>query len=518
MNDDGGIKVTPEDRRYPALCRGFNPRWLAHPQYIRLVSTNEQVKHALQYAMDNKPATGTRTRVTVRSGGHCYENFVCADDVRVIIDVSLMNGIYDDPAMGAICVEAGATNADLRKQLYLKTGKVLPGGSCPSVGVGGHVPAGGFGLLSRQFGLTVDYLYAVEVAVVDKEGQVKLVTACRDHKGVDDDLYRLWWAHAGGGGGNFGIVTKFWFKDLPDAPQRVLLAGSGWKWSEMGDTSTHFAQIIRTFCEFFASPKAADPAQFGPLFAILLLTHRSKDKLGLIAQIDAGVPDAKARMEAFHQVMGSAIPLDLVELDEAHGEYPALTGLDGPTMLPWDVVDKLMAPTDNLRAGKYKSAYMLKPLTEQHISALWEALACEGDVQRDAVVQIDSYGAAINKVAVDDTAVLQRSSILKLQHQVYWPAAADDGDQLRWIRELYRNMYRDTGGVPVSATKEHPTVTDGCYIGYPDVDLNGPPWNTSKIPWSTLYYGRHYAELRKVKKCWDPRNVFRHQQSIEPPT
>jgi FAD/FMN-containing dehydrogenase len=94
--------------------------------------------------------------------------------------------------MGAFCMEAGLTLGQFYKKMYQRTGKTLPGGSWSTVALGGHVTGGGFGLLSRQHGLTVDYLYAVEVAVVDRTGTVELVTATRDDD--DPDLKDLWWA------------------------------------------------------------------------------------------------------------------------------------------------------------------------------------------------------------------------------------------------------------------------------------------------------------------------------------
>ncbi|TMQ94560.1 FAD-binding oxidoreductase [Actinomadura soli] len=512
--DEGGLKIMPGDRRFAALCRGFNPRWRANPEYVRVVRTSEETRAALEKAV-NEQVTGTRDRITVRSGGHCYEDFVCSDDVRVIIDVSLMDRIYEDPDRGedVVCVEAGATNGDLRKGLFLQTGRVLPGGSCPSVGVGGHVPVGGFGLLSRQFGLTVDYLYAVEVAVVDEDRRVRLVVATDEPRDPNRDL---WWAHTGGGGGNFGIVTRFWFRALPQVPERVLLTASGWKWSQMN--RAHFGRIIDNFGEFFATTDPAAQQRYRPLFAILLLSHRSQDKIGLIAQIDASVPDAEARLKEFLRAMSQEVGPVRESLSEAYGEYPALAGLESPAMLPWSTVDKLLGPVDNLRCGKHKSAYMREPLPREQIDELWAALALEDpDIVRDAVIQIDSYGGEINDRSPMDTAVIQRSSVLKLQHQIYWPAGQDGDDHLRWIRELYQRMYQGTGGVPVPDGHQGQHTTDGCYIGYPDVDLSDPRWNTSTVPWSELYYGRHYGKLQDVKLRWDPLDIFRHRQSVQLP-
>jgi FAD/FMN-containing dehydrogenase len=502
--DPAIIKIEPPDPRYGQLRRGFNPRWTSRPDYIWLPRTGREVRHALQRSLDES-APSERSRITVRSGGHCYENFVSADDVRVIFDLTLMDGVDYDPEMGAICMEAGSTIGQQYRDLYLPTRKALPGGSCPSVGLGGHIPGGGFGLLSRQHGLTVDYLYAVEVAVVDRHGRVRLVRATAED--TDPDLRGLWWAHTGGGGGNFGIATRFWFRDLPEAPRTALLASGGWRWSELDEVA--FRRIVANFGEFFAEHQGGPDDPYANLFAILLLTHRSRESVGLIAQIDAAAPDAHRLITEFVDHIDGGFRAGLRPLTEAIGEYPALRDLRGPVELPWVIIDRILGLTPNQRAGKHKSAHMRKPLPAAQVDALWQGLTSDPHIGHDAVVQIDSYGSRVNTIGTD-TAVAQRDSILRLQHQAYWPESEEGDSHLRWIRELYRNMY--PGGVPVSND-----VTDGCYINYPDVDLGDPEWNTSGVPWWTLYYGDKYHRLQEIKQRWDPQNVFRHRQSVQLP-
>jgi FAD/FMN-containing dehydrogenase len=81
---------------------GFNRRWVGSPAYIQLVSNARQTVQVVQRAHD------AGLRITVRSGGHCYENFSSGNHGGVIIDLSGMQGVYLDPA-DRICVEAGAT-------------------------------------------------------------------------------------------------------------------------------------------------------------------------------------------------------------------------------------------------------------------------------------------------------------------------------------------------------------------------------------------------------------------------
>ncbi|MEV0704463.1 BBE domain-containing protein [Saccharopolyspora sp. NPDC050389] len=106
-----------------------------------------------------------------------------------------------------------------------------------------------------------------------------------------------------------------------------------------------------------------------------------------------------------------------------------------------------------------------------------------------------SYGARINSVHPQATAVAQRDSVLKLLFENFWSDPADDDYHLGWIREFYRDVYVRTGGVPV-----HDELTDGCYVNYPDVDLNDGRWNSSGVEWAELYYGANYPRLREIKR------------------
>jgi FAD/FMN-containing dehydrogenase len=197
------IRIGPDDPRYlAAVDKRFNRRFSARPDYVRLVSSTDQVVSAVE--------EGVREgrRLVVTSGGHCLEGFVSDPEVRVIIDVSPMKRVYYDPDRGAVAVEAGATVGETFRALFERWGIVIPLGEYPEIGMGGHVVGGAFGFLCRQLGLAADYLYAVEVVTVDEDGRASSVVATRE---ASDPHRDLWWAHTGGGGGNFGIVTRYWF-------------------------------------------------------------------------------------------------------------------------------------------------------------------------------------------------------------------------------------------------------------------------------------------------------------------
>ncbi|MEU0937533.1 FAD-binding protein [Embleya sp. NPDC005971] len=541
------IEVGSGDPRYDALRRGFNQRWIASPDYVVVATTADDVVAALTGYLADPP--GAPGRITVRSGGHCYENFVSSPDVGVIIDVGQMNRVYFDPDEDAYCIEAGATNWHSTTQLYRATGLALPGGSCYSVGLGGHVSGGGYGLLSRMFGLTVDYLYAVEVVTV-ADGRTPEKTVARKDS-PDEALRDLWWAHTGGGGGNFGVITRYWFRGLPQPPARVLLRSLAWKWSDLVEHPELFKSLVRRYGQFFEYEAAGRlPDSFGEytyrdMFTLLKLTHMSSGKVGLTIQLDGTRDDSAERLQAFLDWITEGFETPdgyLVEetpLDLQIGEHPAQSALFIPTRLPWLTATQSLNDSGPNRCGKYKSAYMTRGFTEDQIDAILFHLTDPDYDNPDALVQVDSYGGAINDVAAAATAVPQRSSILKLQYQVYWTWGTDAnkdgvfdyqdaeldpeiaGPHLRWIRDFYQAVYRDTGGVPVVPDPALPATltanTDGCYINYPDVDISDPDFNTSGEPWHQLYYKDGYRRLQQVKQCWDPHDVFRHEQSVQPP-
>jgi hypothetical protein len=167
------VTVYPGDPRYQELTVGYNQRWVGTPDYVRLVSSTAQVVRAVQEAVDSG------RRISVVSGGHCLAPFVFNSDVKVVIDLSGLNDVYFDPERRAFAVEGGARLSMVYETLYKKWGVTIPGGMCPTVGIGGHTTGGGYGFLSREFGAVIDHLEAVEMVVVDRSGRARAVVASR---------------------------------------------------------------------------------------------------------------------------------------------------------------------------------------------------------------------------------------------------------------------------------------------------------------------------------------------------
>ena len=150
----------------------------------------------------------------------------------------------------------------------------MPGGSCGTVGAGGHISGGGYGLLSRLHGLTCDWLTSVDILTVDAQGKVIARTVDATH---DADLFR---ACRGAGGGNFGIITSYNFEKLPPAPQEVMQAHVEFSWA---NTSVErFIRIMKTFGDYWEK-RGQEPDTWG-LFSVMNLSHQSHEGFGISVQ------------------------------------------------------------------------------------------------------------------------------------------------------------------------------------------------------------------------------------------
>ena len=255
----------------------------------------------------------------MRSGGHCYEGFVAnklpEDHGKslAIIDIGLVTGLryseagdvsspWNASARYKFSAAAGNQNWDGYVNLYKSANRTLPGGSCYSVGAGGHIVGGGYGLLSRLQGLTVDWLSGVDILVPKGPGQNALVAKHVNlaSVGTDRDLFI---ACRGGGGGNYGIILNYYFAELPVAPQQAYWLSLSYPWASFGTGATGkaaFGRFMKAYYQWFADNDAdwnsSDPAKAnGGLFTLLKVQHRSTGDIVLNIQYTGTDGKAAAR-------------------------------------------------------------------------------------------------------------------------------------------------------------------------------------------------------------------------------
>ncbi|MGH7875131.1 MAG: FAD-binding oxidoreductase, partial [Candidatus Binatia bacterium] len=198
----GGVKgeiLVPGGDAYESARKIWNGMIDKRPAVIVRCASLSDVVRAVNFARDNK------LLLAVRGGGHNIAGNAMCDD-GIVIDLSQMKAANVDAGARRVTIEGGATLADLDAATQAH-GLATPLGINSTTGVAGLTLGGGFGWLSRKYGMTIDNLESAEVVTAAGE-------AVRASAAEHPDLF---WALRGGGG-NFGVVTRFEFRLHPVGP------------------------------------------------------------------------------------------------------------------------------------------------------------------------------------------------------------------------------------------------------------------------------------------------------------
>ncbi len=234
-----GKAIRPSDEAYEAARRVYNAMIDRHPRLIVQCADVADVIRCVNFARDEglPPA--------VRCGSHSVPGFGTCDG-GLVIDLSGMKGIRVDPVRRVARVEGGCTWHDFDHATHV-FGLATPGGIISTTGVGGLTLGGGFGHLSRRYGLSCDNLISADVVTAD--GRMLTASATENQD--------LFWAIRGGGG-NFGVVTSLEFRLHPVG---TVYAGPVLYPLEKA------ADVLR----FFAAFMAGAPRELNAFFAYLIV-------------------------------------------------------------------------------------------------------------------------------------------------------------------------------------------------------------------------------------------------------
>jgi FAD/FMN-containing dehydrogenase len=326
----------------------------------------------------------------------------------------------------------------------------IPAGSCFPVGVAGHSLGGGFGLLGRPFGLACDSILSMEV--VDASGKILTVS--------EQENPDLFWALRGGGNGSFGVVTNFNFR----TSAVNMVARFGITWSK---PIAQAAKIVQAWQQWLGD---LPPAITGTL-------HLDKAAGGEI----------KVHMAGLSVASESKLNVELKRLEKLAGAADRISTITQPFKTAATIFN---GSGPDFIFMKAKSDYLTEPMTDQGILTLLRGL------QKAAVpisVLCDTYGGAINNVASDATAFVHRGKTqYVIQYYKEWPSAGATNANIAAMRTLYQSM--------------RPFVSGGCYVNYCDLDLGDG--------YAKAYWGDNLPRLMKIKAEVDPKNIFKHAQSV----
>src|SRR5579862_2736238 len=391
--------------------------------------------------------------VAIRGGGHNAGGLGVCDD-GLVIDLSRMNYVRVDPKKKTVQVGGGALWRDVDHATHA-FGLAVPAGIISTTGVGGLTLGGGLGYLTRACGLTIDNLLAVDMVLADG----RFVTASAKENA---DLF---WA-VRGGGGNFGIVTSFLFKAHPihtDYAGPML-----WSLDDAADVMKWY----RTFIT-----KA--PTNISGFFAFLTVPpgppfpeHLHNKKMCGIVWCYTG-PLKKAE-QVFKPIRGFKTPaLDMV----GPIPHPALQSLfDGlyPPGLQWYwKADFVRTLSDEAIALHVKHAAKLpSPQSTMHMYPINGAASRVKNSATPWCYRDATWAAVI--VGVD-------------------PNPANKDKISTWAKEYWNAL--------------HPYSAGGAYINF---------MMEEGVERIRATYGKNYDRLAKIKKRYDPGNLFRGNQNIKP--
>jgi FAD/FMN-containing dehydrogenase len=351
-----GPVIRPGAARYAAAAQVYNARFDgARPDAVVEPLDSRDVQALLRWADRHD------VRVSARSGGHSYAGYSTLDR-GVVVDLRRLDGLDLDRGERRVSIGAGARAIDIVDALA-RHGGAVPLGSCPTVGLGGLALGGGYGLAARAWGLTADTV--TRIAVVTPDGRLRRVD--RRH---DEDLF---WALRGGGGGNFGIATRFELR-VHRAPRAAWFRGA------LPDA----AAAIAAWQEW--APEA-DPR----LTALLQLGAGSVSVLG--------------------QYLGSQAQLNasLGALRRAGASLTTGTSAYGPLQVRW-----ANGRTSPRTAFSAKSHYVARALPARARARLAAELAGGG-----CSMLLDAYGGALNRPRARDTAFVHRDARYSIQYLTY---------------------------------------------------------------------------------------------------
>jgi FAD/FMN-containing dehydrogenase len=406
------------------------------------------VKHARQ---TNKP-------ISIRGGGHNVAGHAVCDD-GVMIDLSQMRDVKVNVVNKTAMVDGGATWGDVDAATQ-QHGLATPGGLISDTGVGGLTLSGGIGWLRSRYGLCIDNMVSTEV-----------VTASGDILNASEaENADLFWALRGGGG-NFGIITRFEFK-LHDVGPKVMFCAPIYP-IEAG------AEPIRFWRDFMAD-KNHDVGSLIEFSTVAESPDFPEEywgkKVYTMAAVYAGDADK-----------GEKVLQPLRELGEMVTDFSdQMDYCDAQKLF-----DALMP------AGEYRcywKSHYLSGLPDQAIDTILQEF--QNTPSPNTLSSIWNFGGATAEVAADATAFGDRSMPYMFSMDSVWRDKSDDDQNISWTRDFWARMqaYSKDGRM---------------YLNFPGQGEEG-----AKMLEDT--FGENYDRLRAIKKQYDPDNLFRFNQNIEP--
>jgi hypothetical protein len=446
--DFQGDMVFPGDPDYDEVRQIWNAMIDRKPALIARCKSAEDVVRAVRLARNDN------LLVSIRGGGHNIAgNAVCDDGL--MIDLSLLKAVQVDPNTRRATVQPGCTLADFDAAAQAH-GLATPLGINSTTGVAGLTLGGGFGWLSRKYGMTIDSLLSADVVTADGN----------QLRASETDNADLFWGLRGGGG-NFGVVTSFEFQLHPVGPD-VLSGLMVFPFEQAKSVLTQFARFTETMPDdlnVWLITRKAPPLPFLP-------ESVHGKEIVVLAVFYAGDPNEG--MKLIEPLRGFGTP---------YGE------MIGPQ--PYTAWQQAFDPLLTPGARNYWKSHNFTVLSDGVIDAIIEYAGRLPSPQCE--IFIGTIGGQTRRVAPEAMAYSSRDANYVMNVHARWETAAEDGRCIAWAREFF--------------AKSQPFASDGAYINFLTHD------ESDRVAFA---YGAAYDRLAELKRKYDPDNFFRMNQNIKP--
>jgi FAD/FMN-containing dehydrogenase len=387
------------DAGYEEARQILNPSFDKRPALIAQVTGSADVATAVDFARDHGGLL-----LAVKCGGHSLSGKSTCD-MGMMIDLSPFRAVRVDPSARRAWVTGGSLLGSVDHETAAHE-LVTPLGTVSHTGVGGLVTGGGFGRLSRRFGLSIDNLTGVDVVAAD--GRLY-----RANEGENADLF--WGVR--GGGGNFGVVTNFEFRLHP--MQRQVMGG------DIVFPIARVRDVLEMYAEY--APVAPDDVQLD----------------WFIAQPPGDAPGVTGIAVCYSGPHGDA--------DRVLAPIRRLGNIiaDEVRVMEYVELQRSGDMADPRAQGQYATGGFVTSMSPAVIDAIVDGF--EGDPRRATVMFTQHSGGAIERVPIHATAFAQRDVLANLLAGVGWQHGSDDGARhIEWARGLWRRIEPHTHGFYVN--------------------------------------------------------------------
>lgn len=443
-----GPLLQPGEAGYDTARSLWNAMIDRRPALVANCTGTADVLAAVAFARKQK------LRLAVRGGGHNIAGNALCDD-GLVIDMGGMRSVHVDPEAQLAWVDGGARLSDVDHETQA-FGLATPLGINSTTGVAGLTLGGGFGWLSRMYGLSVDNLVGAEIVTAD---------ARRLHASATEDP-DLFWAIRGGGG-NFGVVTRFEFKLHKVGPQ-VTAGLIVFPFAQAREVLRQYRDFVDTLpneLSVWAVLRKAPPLPFLP-------PDVHGKEIVALAVFSPLPPEQALPMFAPIRAFGQVV-----------GEH-----VGGMPYTAWQqVFDPLLTPG----ARNYWKSHNFETLLDEAIDVVVDYAGKLPTPQTEIFLGL--IGGQANTLAPDATAYPHRKVLYVMNVHGRWDEAADDERCIAWAREFF------------GAAK--PFAAGSVYINFITQD------EASRIGEA---YGGNFDRLVQVKNRYDPTNLFRFNHNIPP--